>query len=128
MNIGSDTLEDSVIAFAGFNLDVLRKIMSKTKEKNPPCSVSAARESVEYCEMDIYHQELILWLCDRVEDLEAGELEIAPVERGIPYTVYEARGAAKEHGYLMDRYHERSIYWLCNRVELLEEELKEDQK
>jgi len=41
---------------------------------------------------------------------------------GTPYSVSEARGAAKTHK--MDRYHRDLILWLCERVEILEDKLE----
>ena len=44
-------------------------------------------------------------------------------ERGIPYSVSEARGAAREHKD-MDIYHKELMLFLCDRVEELEQKIQ----
>ncbi len=38
-----------------------------TQEKGIPYTVTEARIAAKHQSMDIYHKELILWLCDEVE-------------------------------------------------------------
>jgi hypothetical protein len=50
--------------------------------------------------------------------------QLKPGERGIPFSVSEARSAA--NSYKMDQYHQYIIFWLCDRVEELEEQIRKN--
>ena len=51
--------------------------------------------------------------------------QIKTGERGIPFSVSEARMAANEHKD-MDQYHQYIIFWLCDRVEELEDQIRKN--
>jgi hypothetical protein len=63
------------------------------------------------------HQDCVI--CEKVKAHKETQNDPPQAVRGIPYTVSEARGAAREHKN-MDQYHKELMLFLCNRVEELE--------